>query len=54
MALSLFAIVLDGPHWIEWKNVDRTMKFWENKDNYTCSSNNKTCGCQQGGAGSRK
>ncbi|CAB3993886.1 Hypothetical predicted protein [Paramuricea clavata] len=53
MALSLFAIVLDGPDWIEWKNVDRTMKFWENKDNYTCSSNDKTCGCQQGGAGSQ-
>ncbi len=48
-ALSLFAILLDGPDWNEWKNADRTMKFWEGKDAYSCSSNNKTCRCQQDG-----
>ncbi|XP_028408050.1 uncharacterized protein LOC114530649 [Dendronephthya gigantea] len=51
IALSLFAIVLDGPDWTEWKNIDRTMKFWENKDDYTCSSKNKTCSCRQDGSG---
>ena len=52
IALSLFAVVLDGPDWIEWKDVDRTLKFWESKDKYTCKSRNKTCSCGNNGQNS--
>lgn len=47
MVISLFAIVLDGPDWVEWKTIDRKMKFWKSKMNYSCRSRNDTCVCSQ-------
>lgn len=49
IVLGLFAIVLEGTDWVMWKNMYREHQVWEDKDDYTCTSDGKKCVCSASG-----
>ena len=46
ITLSLFAMVLEGVDWVEWKNLDRWRITLEERDEYSCSSQSYDCVCR--------
>ena len=46
--LSLAGLVVEGPDWVLWKDLQATQRYWEGQDGFACTSSGDACVCNGG------